>query len=105
MTVSVLDAAILTDEVKSEMFEAAKGELDLDELVLCMVDALKGVDKSLPLLNKLLHIATRSFLFGYWTALDDYQGIQPILIDAAERGELEDNTASQGACNKAEGEG
>lgn len=104
-TGTVMDAAILTDEVRNEMFEATQATLDLDELVECIGEALKNVKPSLPLINKLLHIASRSFLFGYFTALQDYQEIQAQLMDAAERGELEDNTASQGAFNKAEGEG
>ena len=90
MAVSVLDAARLTDEVRAEMFEATQKELDLDEMVDCIADALKGVKKELPLINKLLHIATHSFLFGYYTALQDYQDIQAELIDEATRGELEE---------------
>lgn len=96
---SVLDAAILTDEVRASMFEATERELDLDELVKCIGEALKGVEPSLPLINKLLHVASRSFMFGYFIALQDFQEIQAELMDAAAHGELEDNTASQGACD------
>lgn len=92
MTMTVMDAAILTDEVRADMFEATQATLDLDELVECIGEALKDVKPSLPLINKLLHIASRSFLFGYFTALQDYQEIQLMLIDAAKKGELEDDS-------------
>ena len=101
--VTVMDAAILTDEVRAEMFEASQRELDFNELEKCIADALTDVKREACLMTKLIAIATRSFLFGYYTALEEYQGIQAMLMDAAARGELEDNSAAQAACNKAEG--
>lgn len=102
--VSVMDAAMLTDEVVTEMFEAAQRELNLDELEKCMLDALKDVKKEACLFHKLVAIAARTFLFGYYTALQDFQGIQPMLMDAAARGELEDNIHDSDTIQRYDGE-
>lgn len=104
--VTVQDAAMLTDAVRTEMYETTKRELDFDVMEDCIVAALNCVDKNKPLMTKLISIATHSFLFGYYTALEDFQALQRLFIDAASKGELETDDkipAAQAACIKAEG--
>lgn len=101
--VTVQDAAMLTDEVRAEMLEAIQKELDFSTMLDCIVAALKDIDQEKPLIVKLISIASHSFLFGYYSALENFQALQRLFIDAAARGELETNdkiSAVQAACIK-----
>jgi len=91
--ITAFDAAILTNKIKTEMFNAAVGCLgqECDEFVEAIAEALKHVDKRDSMMTKLMAIARHCFMFGYFTALEDFQGLQQELIDEAERGTLEDD--------------